>query len=173
MAGKPTIFRHRLATPLGEMVCCAGEDGLHLLQFEDAAHFPRQLAQVEQVSGGVFREGTNRHITQLQQELEEYFGGARTVFSVSLQPLGTDFQRKVWASLRQIPFGQTSTYRQQSEGLGNPLAIRAVAAANGKNPLAIVIPCHRVVGSKGALTGFAGGLWRKQKLLELEGKVLF
>lgn len=173
MFGQELVYRQSIATPFGKMVCCAGEEGLYLLQFEDSAHYPKQMAQIERAVSVCFHEESNQHIAQLQQELEEYFTGCRTVFSVPLQPLGTAFQQSVWASLQQIPFGQALSYRQQSEKMGNSLAIRAVAAANGKNPLAIVIPCHRVVGSKGALTGFAGGLWRKQKLLELEGAILF
>ncbi|MBE7628797.1 methylated-DNA--[protein]-cysteine S-methyltransferase [Tenacibaculum piscium] len=101
-------------------------------------------------------------------QLSEYFAGTRTTFDLKLNPQGTDFQQKVWAELLNIPFGKSTTYLQQSKQLGNIKAIRAVASANGKNPISIIIPCHRVIGSDGSLTGYAGGLWRKKWLLEHE-----
>ena len=102
------------------------------------------------------------------QQLNEYFSGNRTSFDFKLNPKGTEFQQKVWKGLLQIPFGKTRTYLEQSKILGDVKAIRAVASANGKNPLWIVVPCHRVIGSDGSLTGYAGGLWRKKWLLEHE-----
>ena len=101
-------------------------------------------------------------------QLNEYFAGNRTHFDFKLNPKGTEFQQKVWKGLLQIPFGKTRTYLEQSKILGDAKAIRAVASANGKNPLWIVVPCHRVIGSDGSLTGYAGGLWRKKWLLEHE-----
>lgn len=172
MSEIPIYYRQRLTTPLGDMVCIADEGGVSLLQFEDAAHYSRQLSRIAATSQVLLKDEPQRHITDLGQELEAYFAGRLTSFTVPVNPMGTAFQQSVWAVLRQIPFGETRSYRQQSEMLGNPLAIRAVAAANGRNPVAIVIPCHRVIGSGGALTGFAGGLWRKEKLLALEGAVL-
>ena len=102
------------------------------------------------------------------KQLNEYFSGNRTSFDFKLNPKGTEFQQKVWKGLLQIPFGKTRTYLEQSKILGDVKAIRAVASANGKNPLCIVVPCHRVIGSDGSLTGYAGGLWRKKWLLEHE-----
>lgn len=102
------------------------------------------------------------------QQLDEYFSGTRTAFDLKLNPQGTNFQQQVWNELQQISFGKTRTYLEQSKKLGNPKAIRAVAAANGKNPIWIVIPCHRVIGSDGSLIGYAGGLWRKKWLLAHE-----
>lgn len=102
------------------------------------------------------------------KQLREYFEGSRTAFTLNLNPKGTDFQKKVWKALLTIPFGTTTTYLKQTLGLGNEKAIRAVAAANGKNPIWIIIPCHRVIGSNGSLTGYASGLWRKKWLLEHE-----
>lgn len=102
------------------------------------------------------------------QQLQEYFEGNRTVFDFKMNPKGTDFQKKVWKALLEIPFGTTTSYQTLSIKLGDVKAIRAVAAANGKNPLWIVVPCHRVIGSDGSLTGYAGGLWRKKWLLEHE-----
>ncbi|MGI9532761.1 methylated-DNA--[protein]-cysteine S-methyltransferase [Lutimonas sp.] len=101
-------------------------------------------------------------------QLSEYFNGDRQIFSLKLNPKGTDFQKKVWDELLLIPFGKRTTYMKQTLKLGNEKAIRAVASANGKNPLWIVVPCHRVVGTDGSLTGYAGGIWRKKWLLEHE-----
>lgn len=101
-------------------------------------------------------------------QLEEYFNGVRTEFDLKLNPNGTDFQNSVWEELKNIPYGKTRSYMEQTKKLGNLKAIRAVASANGKNQISIVIPCHRVIGSDGSLTGYAGGLWRKKWLLEHE-----
>ena len=102
------------------------------------------------------------------QQLDEYFKGKRTNFNLKLNPKGTEFQQKVWNELLNVPFGKTRTYLEQSKKLGDVKAIRAVASANGKNPIWIVIPCHRIIGSNGSLTGYAGGIWRKKWLLEHE-----
>jgi len=105
------------------------------------------------------------------QQLEQYFAGQRQTFSLKLAPAGTPFQRAVWARLAEIPFGATITYGQLAAQLGRPTAYRAVGNANGKNPMAIILPCHRVIGSDGGLTGYGGGLWRKQWLLAHEASV--
>lgn len=110
-------------------------------------------------------------ISMAIKQLDEYFDGTRTQFNLPLGQVGTAFQQKVWQQLVNIPYGTTITYARQSDQMQNPLAIRAIAAANGKNNLWIVIPCHRVIGSNGKLTGYAGGLWRKQWLLNHEAKV--
>lgn len=102
------------------------------------------------------------------KQLQEYFEGKRTTFNFPINPKGTDFQQKVWKALLEIPYGKTTSYMELSKKLGDVKAIRAVASANGKNPLWIVVPCHRVIGSDGSLTGYAGGLWRKKWLLEHE-----
>ena len=102
------------------------------------------------------------------KQLQEYFDGKRTKFTFALNPKGTDFQQKVWKALLEIPYGKTTSYMELTKKLGDVKAIRAVASANGKNPLWIVVPCHRVIGSDGSLTGYAGGLWRKKWLLEHE-----
>lgn len=104
-------------------------------------------------------------------QLDEYFAGSRSQFDLELDFNGTDFQRRVWEALLKIPFGETRTYRQIAESIGNPKAVRAVGAANGRNPISIVAPCHRVIGSTGALTGFAGGLKTKEYLLRLENAI--
>lgn len=105
------------------------------------------------------------------KQLKEYFDGKRTEFDFPINPQGSDFQKRVWDSLLEIPFGKTMTYMEQAKKLGDVKAIRAVASANGKNPLWIVVPCHRVIGTNGSLTGYAGGLWRKKWLLEHENPV--
>lgn len=109
-----------------------------------------------------------KELKQAIEQLQDYFEGKRTQFDFEIQPQGTEFQKKVWQALLEIPFGKTCSYMDLSKKLGDVKAIRAVAAANGKNPLWIVVPCHRVVGSDGSLTGYAGGLWRKKWLLEHE-----
>lgn len=110
-------------------------------------------------------------LQETARQLEEYFRGERQDFDLPLAPEGTDFQRRVWDRLRQIPYGQTRSYGQIAAEIGQPRASQAVGAANGRNPLSIVVPCHRVVGSTGAMTGYAGGLERKQTLLDLERRV--
>ena len=102
------------------------------------------------------------------QQLNEYFNGTRTTFNLKLNPQGSDFQKKVWKELLLVSYGKTRTYLEQSKQLGDVKAIRAVASANGKNPIWIIIPCHRIIGSNGSLTGYAGGIWRKKWLLEHE-----
>lgn len=106
------------------------------------------------------------------KQLDEYFAGSRKIFDLPVKQQGTDFQQQVWQQLLQINYGNTITYAQQSNQMNSPLAIRAIAAANGKNNLWIIVPCHRVIGSDGSLTGYAGGLWRKKWLLEHEAKVM-
>jgi len=109
-------------------------------------------------------------LVETERQLSQYFSGIRTEFDLPIEPNGSNFQKKVWQALRGIPFGETRSYLDLAEAVGSPNACRAVGAANGKNPLAIVVPCHRVVGANGALTGFAGGLEAKAKLLALEAR---
>ncbi len=120
---------------------------------------------------GLVSESIPEHFREVVSQLNEYFDGQRKTFSFALNPKGTDFQQKVWQALLEIPYGKTMSYLELSKKLGDVKAIRAVAAANGKNPIWIVVPCHRVIGSDGSLTGYAGGLWRKQWLLEHENPV--
>ena len=125
----------------------------------------------EAIDHKVLNQKTHACLQDCVVQLEEYFKGERASFNLTVNPKGTAFQKKVWKSLLKIPFGKTKTYLQQSKTLGDIKAIRAVAAANGKNPLWIVIPCHRVTGSDGSLTGYAGGIWRKKWLLAHENPV--
>jgi len=111
-------------------------------------------------------------LLEAKKQLEEYFLGQRKVFNLPIGLGGTDFQRKVWLAIGKIPFGQTITYAKLAEQLGNPAAIRAVGTAIGANPLLIILPCHRIIGSNGSLTGYAGGLEKKKALLQLEGRAV-
>lgn len=111
------------------------------------------------------------HLQEATHQLQDYFEGKRTLFDFKLNPQGTEFQQKVWQELQNVPFGKTMSYQELAIKLGDVKAIRAVANANGKNPLWIVVPCHRVIGSDGSLTGYAGGLWRKKWLLDHENPV--
>ncbi|GAB7256222.1 methylated-DNA--[protein]-cysteine S-methyltransferase [uncultured Polaribacter sp.] len=125
----------------------------------------------DEISLEILQQKTPKCLQECVLQLEEYFNGKRASFNLTVNPRGTNFQKKVWKSLLDIPYGKTRTYLQQSKFLGDVKAIRAVAAANGKNPLWIVIPCHRVIGSDGSLTGYAGGIWRKKWLLAHENPV--
>lgn len=163
----------RIETPLGTMIACANENGICMLEFSDRKALPTELKEISKHFDANIVQGENPHFKTLEKELEEYFEGKLKDFIVPLAPVGTDFQKKVWEILRTIPYGTTRTYQQQADILGNPKAVRAVANANGLNKISIIIPCHRVIGSNGTLTGYGGGIWRKQKLLELEKAILF
>lgn len=162
----------RIETPLGTMIACADENGICLLEFSDRKALPTELKEISKHFKGNILQGENPHFKTLERELAEYFAGERRGFTVPLSPVGTDFQKKVWEVLRQIPYGATRSYQQQANILGSPKSVRAVANANGLNKISILIPCHRVIGTNGTLTGYGGGIWRKQKLLELEQSIL-
>lgn len=163
----------RIETPLGTMIACANENGICMLEFSDRKALPTEFKDISKHFDANIVQGENPHFKTLEKELEEYFAGKLKDFTVPLSPVGTDFQKKVWEILRTIPYGTTRTYQQQADILGNPKAVRAVANANGLNKISIIIPCHRVIGTNGTLTGYGGGIWRKQKLLELEKAILF
>ncbi|MGR0279153.1 bifunctional transcriptional activator/DNA repair enzyme AdaA [Marinomonas dokdonensis] len=162
------ILIDRLTTPLGPMFVCASESGICLLEFVDRRMLETEFEDIQKRFKAPIVNGENQHIKQLKQELEEYFSGQRGVFDVHLDTPGTDFQQQVWQALQKIPYGHTASYQQQATSLNNPKAVRAVARANGMNRVAIVIPCHRVIGKDGSLTGYAGGLERKRWLLDHE-----
>lgn len=166
------IVLQRLPTPLGDMVLAASATGICLLDFDEPMRLPDRLAKVQGLLQARISDGENAHTRQAQQELKQYFSGQRQVFSVALHLVGTPFQQQVWRYLCTIPFGQTVSYQAQARGIGRALACRAVAAANAANHIAIVIPCHRVIGKSGHLTGYGGGLPRKQWLLQHERCVL-
>ncbi|WP_365986372.1 methylated-DNA--[protein]-cysteine S-methyltransferase [uncultured Chryseobacterium sp.] len=163
----------RIETMLGTMIACADEHGICLLEFSDRKALPTELKSIAEYFKANIIQGENPHFITLEEELKEYFEGRRTRFSVPLSPVGTDFQKEVWTVLQEIPYGTTRTYQEQANILGNRKSVRAVANANGLNKISIIIPCHRVIGSNGHLTGYGGGIWRKQKLLELEKAILF
>ncbi|WP_345774356.1 methylated-DNA--[protein]-cysteine S-methyltransferase [Kaistella sp. PBT33-4] len=162
----------RIETPVGTMYAAAVEAGICMLEFGDRSTLESTLTKIATALNGRVVPGNNPHFDLLERELAEYFNCRRKVFTVPLSPIGTDFQKKVWEVLRKIPYGETWTYSRQAEFLGDVKKVRAVANANGMNRISIVIPCHRVIGSNGTLTGYGGGIWRKQKLLELERNVL-
>ncbi|HXD42010.1 MAG TPA: methylated-DNA--[protein]-cysteine S-methyltransferase [Ramlibacter sp.] len=157
----PSIVQTRYASPLGPMIVAATDRGLAGLWFEGQRHLPDSSAWPEQPGHPVLRQA----IAQLQ----EYFAGGRTGFDLPLDLQGgTAFQQSVWQALLAIPRGDTTSYGALSQRIGQPAAVRAVGAAVGRNPLSIIVPCHRVLGADGSLTGYAGGLERKSALLQLE-----
>lgn len=158
----------RLLTPLGPMIAAASDDGLCLLEFTDRRSLEKQLNRVQKRLAAVFVTGDHQIFARLQQQLDEYFNQQRREFDIKLDMAGTDFQLSAWSSLLTIPYAETRTYQQQAEMLGKPDAVRAVGTANGMNAIAILIPCHRVIAKNGGLSGYAGGVERKQFLLNLE-----
>lgn len=158
----------RLETPLGTMMVGGVAAGICLLEFTDRKMLETELRGLSKRLNAAIVPGDNPHFPVLKQQLDEYFGGQRQAFSVPLVAPGTAFQQAAWQALQAIPHGETRSYQQQATALGQPTAQRAVAAANGLNRISILIPCHRVVGADGHLTGYGGGLWRKKWLLALE-----
>ena len=157
-----------IATPLGEMLAVFGGKGLCLLEFVGQKHMEQEITAVQKALRGrfVFREDERTQL--LRQELDLYFKGRLKTFATPLEQIGTEFQKQAWDALLAIPYGETRSYKEQAQRLGNPKAVRAVAAANGQNKVSILIPCHRVIGKDGALTGYGGGLQRKAWLLAHE-----
>ncbi len=142
-----------IKTPLGTAKIVGDENGIAVISILEEGKFSKEIP---------------KELEETVRQLQDYFKGKRNDFNIKINPIGTEFQRKVWNELLNIPFGKTMSYLDLSKKLGDVKAIRAVASANGKNPLWIVIPCHRVIGTDGSLTGYAGGLWRKKWLLEHE-----
>ncbi|HEV2703710.1 MAG TPA: methylated-DNA--[protein]-cysteine S-methyltransferase [Steroidobacteraceae bacterium] len=151
-----------MQSPVGRLTLVASDLGLAAVLWEDDD--PSRLGP-----GSVTEDSRHPVLRQAQQQLDEYFAGQRRIFNVKLDPSGTQFQNKVWNALRTIPFGETRSYGQIADQIGSRKAVRAVGAANGRNPIPIIVPCHRVIGADGTLTGFAGGLAIKARLLALEG----
>jgi len=154
----------RITTPIGTLRAIASDKGLRALILDDGDEFRRVRIDPGDVAGS-----DSPILDQAMTELREYFAGDRTQFTLPLDPAGTEFQKTVWSSLSRIPSGSTSSYAEQAAAIGRPSAVRAVASANGRNPLAVIVPCHRVIGADGSLTGFAWGLDTKQWLLRHEG----
>ena len=157
------FFYKEMTSPVGKLTLAASAKALVAVLWEHERPGRVKLGALQFDPHHPLLEETERQLT-------EYFRGARTVFDLRLEPLGSEFQKKVWQALEKIPFGTTCSYRDLAAAVGSPMAVRAVGAANGKNPLSIVVPCHRVIGSNGALTGFAGGLEAKARLLAFEAE---
>lgn len=149
-------------TPVGRLTVAATDAGLHAIEFPENRHPQRRAGWVE---------GDHPLLRQARGQLDEYFAGTRRTFDLPLSPRGTPFQRQVWLALASIPYGRTESYAQLAARVERPAAMRAVGGANGRNPLPIVLPCHRVIGADGSLTGFGGGLPTKRFLLQLEGAI--
>lgn len=162
----------RIETPIGTMVAAAVEDGIAVLDFADRRATRTALRDAARRLRAMPTIGRNPHLDALEIQLHDYFAGTRTTFDLQLARRGTAFEESVWSWLVTIPAGETRTYAQGAAIVGRPRAVRAIGRANGRNPVAIVVPCHRVIGSDGDLTGYGGGLWRKQALLDLEGRGL-
>lgn len=158
----------RIETALGTMFAGATDKGICLLEFSDRKMLETEFKQLAQRYNALLIQAENPHILNLKVQIAEYFDGKRKVFDLPIDARGTAFQENVWQVLREIPYGETWSYQQQAHILNNPKAVRAIANANGMNRISIIIPCHRVIGSDGKLTGYGGGLWRKQWLLTLE-----
>ncbi|EGU44348.1 methylated-DNA--protein-cysteine methyltransferase [Vibrio ichthyoenteri ATCC 700023] len=148
-----------IESPLGPMTLQANEDGITGAWFEENTTLPEDL--------GV-RDDQFVHLLEAAKQLEEYYLGIRNQFTLPLAAKGTAFQLQIWQALTTIPFGETWSYQQLANAIGNPKAVRAVGLANGKNPISVIVPCHRVIGKNGKLTGYAGGVARKAALLKLE-----
>lgn len=157
------LRRVTIESPVGPLVVAADAWGLRRILFPDEGGAPALLPE-----GVVPFDPDHPVLTTATLQLAQYFADERTSFDVALHPIGTDFQRRAWRVLTEIPYGETITYREQAERLGQPGATQAVGAANGANPLPIIVPCHRVVGADGSLVGFGGGIDIKRQLLDLE-----
>jgi AraC family transcriptional regulator, regulatory protein of adaptative response / methylated-DNA-[protein]-cysteine methyltransferase len=161
-----------IETPLGPMLALADQDGLHLLEFIDRRGLESEITALRARIKRPVVPGNNAHLDRISEELQNYFEGREVSFTVPLIVGGSAFEREVWGKLQTIPPGRTWSYAQLAEAVGNPRAVRAVGRANGRNCLAVVIPCHRVIRSDGQLCGYGGGIWRKQWLLDHERKII-
>ena len=167
---KNIITVTRITTPLGPMMAGATDEGICLLEFTDRRMLETQIERLRKYLQSELIPGKSKYFEPLKQELEEYFEGRLKDFTIPLVVPGSDFQKKVWQVLQEIPYGKTRSYKDQALAINNLKAIRAVAKANGDNRIAIIIPCHRVIGSNGEMVGYGGGVWRKKWMLEMERK---
>lgn len=175
MGQPPTSFSGRellkadwIRTPIGSMIAVSDARHLHLLEFVERRILAKELHRLRSMARGELGLGRHPPTDQVEAELGAFFSGKSARFEVPLAMHGTEFTLSVWNALRQIPAGETRSYSDIARAVGRSSAVRAVARANGANPIALVVPCHRVIGMDGSLTGYGGGLWRKQKLIELE-----
>lgn len=169
---KSIIATTVIPTPLGKIFVASTNKGICLLTFYNEQSIQKHMDKLKRFFNADIMGAQNKHFDVLKKELDEYFEGKREVFEVPLQLIGTPFQQKVWKILMAIPYGNTISYQEQANLINNPKAVRAVANANARNMIAILIPCHRVIGKNGKLTGYAGGLDKKEFLLNLEEKHL-
>lgn len=167
---KQVITITRITTPLGPMIAGATDEGICLFDFAERRMMESIMKRLQTGLNATLLPGEHPHFKVLNEQMEEYFAGTRQEFDLPLHLVGTPFQQQVWNGLTEIPYGEYRSYKKQSIYLGNEKAIRAVARANGENGIAIIIPCHRVIGENGQLVGYGGGLWRKQWLLQHEAK---
>ncbi len=165
------LVTHHLETPFGRAIAAATEQGVCMLEFGDDDRVDRQLDALEDLLGMAAAMGDSPHFAQLETELAAYFDGTLRSFQTPLLTPGTPFQECVWTALRTIPFGQTLSYKDLARQLQAPSAVRAVGGANGANRVSILVPCHRVIGADGSLTGFGGGIELKQRLLDHERSI--
>jgi O-6-methylguanine DNA methyltransferase len=168
MAGNVAVIR--MDSIVGPLLLGVHGDAMCFLEFLDAERREQQLARLSQTFDADIRPGEHAVLAAARQQMTEYFAGTRRQFELPLRQPGTPFQSRVWQALTEIPYGSTCSYSDIARKIGQPQAMRAVGAANGRNHIPIIVPCHRVVNSDGSLGGFSSGLWRKQKLLELEAR---
>jgi AraC family transcriptional regulator, regulatory protein of adaptative response / methylated-DNA-[protein]-cysteine methyltransferase len=161
----------RILTPLGPMLAGATEKGICLLEFVDRKMIETQLKRIRKIFNAELIPGQSKFFKDLREQIDEYFEGKRIKFDMPISIDGTKFQKRAWKALLKIPYGKTVSYEHQAKVIGNSKAVRAVAKANGDNRISIIIPCHRVIGKDGNLTGYGGGIWRKKYLLDLEEKI--
>lgn len=167
-SGKERLKADWIDTPLGAMIAVCDRSSLHMLEFVDRRALPRELSRLQQAVKGDLGIGRFEATDRIEAELIDFFGRRSARFETPVTMHGTAFTKSVWNALRRIPAGATRSYGDIARAIGRPTAVRAVARANGANQIAIAVPCHRVIGADGALTGYGGGMWRKRKLIELE-----
>jgi len=167
-ADRCILHTHWLETRLGQMIAIGDEQHLLLLEFAQPQRLERMIPWLRRKTGAALVPGSTAPLRNIEAELRAYFAGERRAFSTPIRPIGSPFQMEVWRTLQTIPYGETVTYAELAAHVGQPAAVRAVGSANGANPLAIIVPCHRVIGANGDLTGYGGGLARKRWLLDHE-----
>lgn len=165
-----TLKASWIETPLGSMIALADEKTLYFLEFGDRVGLKNDIAKFCFKTKSTLTNGNSQPLTSIKRELDAYFEGKLKTFHTPLSLNGSPFQKQAWEVLMQIPYGHTRSYREQAIALGHPMAYRAVANANGRNHLAIILPCHRIINTSGNLGGYGGGIARKKWLLELEQK---
>lgn len=171
MGEKNIIKINNYESPFGMLVLGSTGDRLCMCDWLDGKNHGAVKARLERMLDARFEEGVSKTAARAAQELDEYFSGKRTAFTVPLEFVGTGFQKKVWNALLEIPFGSTVSYVETAHRIGMPRSVRAVANAVGANPVSVLAPCHRVIGNDGSLTGYAGGMEVKRKLLKLENVI--